>query len=56
MDKIIYELGYIQSLLEEAEEYGLLSEVVMFALKSVKEDPNMSESEAITHGYNEWIK
>lgn len=52
----IYDMDVISSYLEEANEYGLLSEVVFFALKAMKDDPTLSEAEAISIGYTEWVK
>ena len=53
---VIQELDYVQSLLDEASEWGLEAEVVTFALKYMKENPNLAISDAITFGYEEWIK
>lgn len=39
-----------------AEQYGLVAEVVVWALKAMKEDPTLMYDEAIMIGYNEWIK
>jgi len=43
-------------LLEAADEYGLTAEVVVFALKTMKENPALSIEEALLAGYSEWIK
>lgn len=56
MSEQIYDMDVISSYLEEANEYGLLSEVVFFALKAMKDDPTLSEAEAISIGYTEWVK
>lgn len=56
MNDITHEILFIESLLDEAVECNLLSEVVFFALKAMKEQPTLTESEAIILGYNEWIK
>lgn len=42
--------------LSDAKEYGLQTEVVWSALKSMKENPNLTIEEAITNGFSEWIK
>ncbi len=42
--------------LSKATEQGLETEVVTWALKYMKDNPNLTISEAITLGYNEWIK
>lgn len=51
-----FDLEFIQGLLDEACEYGLLTEVIVYALSLMKENPNLSETEALIHGYNEWVK
>jgi len=56
MSDTIYDMEVISSYLLEAEEYGLLTEVVFYALKAMKEDPSISEAQAITMGYDEWVK
>jgi len=43
-------------LLEAADEYGLTAEVVVFALKTMKENPALSIEEALLAGYSDWIK
>ena len=42
--------------LSKAKEQGLETEVVTWALKYMKDNPKLTISEAITLGYNEWIK
>lgn len=49
-------MNIIQQLIELSDEYGLTTEVVYSALQYMKEDPTLSIEEAITHGYNEWVK
>lgn len=56
MKEVIHDMELITSYLLEAEEYGLLTEVVFYALKAMKEDPTLSEAQAITMGYDEWVK
>lgn len=53
---VIQELNYIQSLLKDANEWGLQAEVVTFALKYMKENPKLDICDAITFGYEDWIK
>lgn len=53
---ITYEMNMIEQMLDEANEYGLLTEVVLYSLKAMKEDPKISEFDAIVFGYNEWVK
>lgn len=56
MNEIIHDMELISSYLEEAHEYNLLTEVVFFSLKSMKDNPTLTEAQAITLGYNEWVK
>lgn len=56
MTEIVHDLEYIQSLLDESAEYGLTSEVVFFALQSMKNNPNLTIAQAIQMGYDEWVK
>lgn len=56
MSNIIHEMDVVSSYLVEASEYGLLTEVVFFALKAMKEDPSLTEAQAILIGYEEWVK
>ena len=46
----------ISESLYESIEKGLETEVVYTALKSMKENPNLSISEAIKSGTHEWLK
>lgn len=50
------EMEFIKETLGYAEEEGLLTEVVYFALKEMKADPTISPSVALQFGYSEWIK
>jgi len=50
------ELKIIGNAIKNASGYGLEAEVVTFALKSIKENPQLSIVEAIVMGYEEWIK
>ena len=55
-EETIKELIYVDHLLKLAEVHNLEAEVVVFALKSMKEDPLLSIEEAIALGYEEWVK
>ena len=46
----------IELLLEEANAYGLRTEVEQWAMQLLKEDPDLSRLEAYVMAYNEWIK
>ena len=49
-------MGEVKDVLKNASEHGMEVEVVMYALKYMKENPLLTIEEAITLGYNEWIK
>jgi hypothetical protein len=55
-EETIKELSYVDHLLKLAEVHNLEAEVVVFALKSMKEDPLLSIEEAMALGYEEWVK
>lgn len=46
----------IASYIEDADKYGLVPEVVYFALKYMKNNPDKSIEDAISYGYYEWVK
>lgn len=50
------ELTKINSLLSEAINEGLEAEVVLTALKAIKEDDTLSPLQAMQMGFEEWIK
>ena len=50
------ELLEIWEILNTADKHGLQSEVVWSALSYMKKNPDKSISEAINHGYYEWVK
>jgi hypothetical protein len=50
------EIKAIYSMLQEAKEYGLETEVVWSALNSLKSDPTQTVVEAMSDGVDEWIK
>jgi hypothetical protein len=50
------ELRSIGKSIEDAAEYGLEAEVVYTALHYMKEDTNLTPSQAIQLGLEEWIK
>lgn len=49
-------LDIVTNYIEDADRYGLVSEVVYYSLKYMKKNPESSIEEAIGHGYYEWIK
>ena len=50
------ELKIVDRVIKNASGYGLEAEVVTFALKYMKENPQLSIVEAIIAGYEEWVK
>lgn len=50
------ELEAIHSILSEAKEYNLETEVVWSALNSLKNNSTQTIVEAMENGMNEWIK
>lgn len=56
MDNMLDELRYIHETLTYAEQDDLLSEVVYQALLEMKQNPDLSPSEALQFGYSEWCK
>jgi hypothetical protein len=50
------ELDEADFIIKEAFKSGLAAEVFVFAVKAMKENPNLSIIEAMTIGYEEWIK
>ena len=47
---------HIETILEEANGYGLRIEVEQWAMQILKEDPELSRLEAYVQAYNEWVK
>ena len=56
MEEILKEFRAVRLTLGEAIEAGLEVEVVVFALKAMKENPSLTIEEAILIGYDEWVK
>ena len=50
------ELDIVSVFIRDAEKYDLVPEVVLFALKYMKQNPDSSIEDAMNHGYWEWIK
>jgi len=46
----------VEQLLEVASEEGLLTEVVVFALRAMKENPELAVEDAMADGFYEWVK
>ena len=43
-------------IMEEAKLFGVQAEVMVWAVKYMKEDPSLTVEEALILGSNEWIK
>ena len=56
MDEILKEFRAVKRTLEVAIDAGLEVEVVVFALKAMKENPSLTIEEGILEGYEEWVK
>lgn len=50
------ELSIVNGFLLEATEHGLQAEVVYWALKAMKEDPELSVASAMYDGLIQWVK
>lgn len=46
----------IKECLEEATKHSLQVEVVHLAMLELKNNPSMSISDAMSYGFNEWVK
>jgi len=55
-EKIDEQLDIISQLLDKALEYGMELEVIYFALKHAKENPDATPAESFALGITEWIK
>jgi len=47
---------FTEGVLKEANEWGMETEVVVWALKHLKDDPSLTIEEALICGLGEWIK
>ena len=50
------DLEVIDHCLEQADAWNLQVEVIAWALKGLKEDPNLTPAEAMLERFNEWVK
>lgn len=46
----------IESVLEDARDFRLDAEVVLYAMMYMRDNPDCQISEAMIAGYNEWVK
>lgn len=56
VEEISRSLDIVEHIIREANDFGLTTEVVTWALKSMKENPKQDISDAIIAGYDEWLK
>ena len=56
MRDINTELDIVSVFIRDAEKYGLVPEVVLFALKHMKNNPDSNVEDAMNYGYWEWCK
>ena len=49
-------LAVVEAVLHDARDFSLEAEVVTWALKYMKEHPEITISDAIMLGYDEWLK
>lgn len=50
------QLDIIDELLDKSMEYGMEVEVIYYALKYIREHPEISPAEAFALGIVEWVK
>ena len=53
---MLEEFEAVKNAIKGASEYGLEVEVIVFALKYMKENPRLTVKEAISLGYEDWVK
>ena len=56
MCEMLNDMAYIDSLIDESAEHGLITEVVYFSLQAMKNNPQLTIAEAIQIGYDKWVK
>jgi hypothetical protein len=56
MTKEPHPLDVVGVYIEGAGKYGLVPEVVLYALQYIKSNPESSIEDAMSYGYYEWIK
>jgi hypothetical protein len=49
-------VGIELALIETPGKYGLVAEVVLYALKYMKDNPKSSIEDAMGYGFDEWVK
>ena len=56
VEEISRSLDIVEHIIREANDFGVTTKVVTWALKSMKENPKQDISDAIIAGYDEWLK
>lgn len=56
VEEISRSLDIVDHILREAHDFGIATQVVTWALKSMKENPKQDISDAIIDGYEIWFK
>lgn len=56
LDEVSSSLDFIATGLSLAQEYGLEIEVIYYALKAMKENPELTPAQAFYLGVSEWVK
>ena len=56
VDNVTEELNQVNTLLKTAQKHGLEAECVVFALRYMKIDPELTVVQAMSYGFNEWVK
>ena len=51
-----HDIDVVETYIRDAEKYGLVVEVVYYALKYMKEHPDRGIDDAMDYGYWEWCK
>lgn len=49
-------MNYANPIINDAIKEGMITEVVVWALDSMKNNPDQSIEMALFHGYSEWVK
>jgi hypothetical protein len=49
-------MKYVKYTLEEAKECHMETEIVVWALKYMKDDPTLTIKQAMAYSFNDWIK
>ena len=52
----IQSMDIVFNALKEASKFGLETEVVVWALESMRSNPNQSVGTAMMNGFDEWVK